>query len=161
VIATDIEGVDYLVDTSVLSGLLDPGNSHHEKVTQWIGSLNTKHRLLVSVVAIAEMCFGRQLAIAANSKATLPNLDRIINEAEKMDLLSVTTPTAIEYAKLKANLAQQTMPKRIAQRKKTKWGNPESWRNEYSGTELHIQENDLWQSAQAIERELKFVTTDS
>lgn len=157
---TNIEDADFLVDTSVLSGLLDENNSHHEKVNLWIDGLNTSHRLLVSVVAMAELRFGRQLAIAASSRSALPSLDNLIKEAGKFDLLPVTNPTAIEYAKLKANLAQITMPKKISQRKKAKWGNPESWRSEYSGTTLHVQENDLWQSAQAIEREIVFVTID-
>lgn len=152
--------VDFLIDTGVLSGLLDSNNSRHELTKAWLGSLPDSCKKIVSVVALAELRFGRQLALVANRLSKLPHLDQIILNAEQFELLDITGPTASEYARLKANLAQSRVPKRIQKRSKISWGNPESWISEFSGTKLQIQENDLWQCAQAIEREIVFVTVD-
>ena len=156
----NLDDADYLIDTSVLSGLLDENNRHHAKARAWLANIPRQSRKLISVVAMAELRFGRQLAMASGSISSLPKLDLVISQAEKFDLLQISAPTAKEYAGLKACLAVSATPRKIAERRKAKWGNPESWKNEFSGEKLHIQENDLWQSAQALKREIVFVTTD-
>jgi len=156
----DLITADFLIDTGVLSGLLDDTNFHHERVKAWFDGLSDNCRKLVSVVALAELRFGRHLALAANGLSALPRLDGIISQAGQFECLEITDPTAVEYAQLKSKLAQSVVPKRIAKQRKANWGNPEIWRSEFTGAMLQIQENDLWQCAQAIEREIVFVTVD-
>ena len=151
---------DFLIDTGVLSGLLDDTNRHHKRVTAWLDSLSDNCRKLVSVVALAELRFGRELALISSSLTTLPRLDQVVSRAGQFDMLEITHPTTLEYAQLKAKLAQSMMPKKIANQKKANWGNPEIWKSEFTGATLQIQENDLWQCAQAMEREIVFVTID-
>tara|TARA_R110000823_G_scaffold277371_2_gene395916 strand:+ start:1826 stop:2359 length:534 start_codon:yes stop_codon:yes gene_type:complete len=156
----NLGATDFLVDTGVLSGLLDDTNRHHDRVKVWFDGLPDTCRKLVSVVAIAELRFGRELALVSSSLSSLPRLDQVVSLAGQFDMLEITHPTTLEYAQLKAKLAQSMMPKKIANRKKANWGNPEIWKSEFTGVALQIQENDLWQCAQAIEREIIFVTID-
>lgn len=156
----DNASVDYLIDTSVLSKMLDPTHADHGKVKAWEASLPSNSRKLLSVVAIAELRFGLALAHAAQRHAVLANLRQITNAADKYTSLEITRVTAQEYAQLKAAVVAKFLPNRLQQRSKKGWGNPEDWIDEYTGRALHIQENDLWQCAQAIERDLTFVSCD-
>jgi predicted nucleic acid-binding protein len=153
--------VDYLIDTSVLSRLLDATHPEHRKVKMWEASLPSVSRKLLSVVAIAELRFGLALAQAASRHVVLANLNQIISAADKHTPLEITRATAQEYAQLKAAVVAKFLPKRLQQRPNKGWGNPEDWIDEYTGRTLKIQENDLWQCAQAIERDLTFVSFDS
>ena len=114
----DLITADFLIDTGVLSGLLDDTNFHHERVKAWFDGLSDNCRKLVSVVALAELRFGRHLALAANGLSALPRLDGIISQAGQFECLEITDPTAVEYAQLKSKLAQSVVPKRIAKQRK-------------------------------------------
>lgn len=153
--------VDYLIDTSVLSRMLDATHVDHGKVKVWEASLPSDSRKLLSVVAIAELRFGLALAAAAQRHAVLENLRQIINAADKHTPLEIMRATAQEYAQLKAAIVAKFLPKRLQQRPNKGWGNPEDWIDEYTGRVLKTQENDIWQCAQAIERDLTFVSCDS
>ncbi len=153
--------VDYLIDTSVLSRMLDATHADHGMVKAWEASLPATSRKLLSVVAIAELRFGLALAQAAQRRAVLTNLCQIINAADKHTPLEVTRATAQEYAQLKAAVVEKFLPNRLQQRSNKAWGNPEDWTDEYTGRALRTQENDLWQCAQSIERDLMFVSCDS
>lgn len=153
--------VDYLIDTSVLSRMLDATDADHGMVKAWEASLPANSRKLLSVVAIAELRFGLALAQAAQRNAVLANLNQIINAADKHTPLEITRATAQEYAQIKAAVVAKYLPKRLQQRSNKGWGNPEDWIDEYTGRALKTQENDLWQSAQAIERDLTFVSCDA
>jgi len=151
---------DYLLDTSVLSRLLDTSHTDHAKVKEWEAALSTQSRKLLSVVAIAELRFGLALAKAANRHTVLAHLEQIIRSAELYTPLGITNTTANEYAMLKSSVVAKYLPKRLQQRSNKGWGNPEDWIDEFTGRALKTQENDLWQCAQAIERELTFVSCD-
>lgn len=153
--------IDYLIDTSVLSRMLDATHNDYGKVKAWEASLPSNSRKLLSVVAIAELRFGLALAQAAQRHAVLANLSQIISAADKHTPLAITRATAQEYAQLKAAVVAKFLPKRLQQRSNKGWGNPEDWIDEYTGRALKTQENDLWQCAQAIERDLTFVSCDS
>lgn len=141
--------------------MLDATSPDHEKTKTWEASLPSTSRKLLSVVAVAEMRFGLALAYAAQRNAALANLRQIINAADKHTPLPITRATAQEYAQLKAAVVARYLPKRLQQRSNKGWGNPEDWIDEYTGRALKTQENDLWQCAQAIERDLTFVCCDS
>ncbi len=151
--------VDYLIDTSVLSRMLDTTHPDHEKMKTWEAALPSGSRKLLSVVAIAELRFG--LALAAQRHTVLASLSQVINSADKHSPLTITRATAQEYAQLKAAVVAKFLPKRLQRRSKKGWGNPEDWVDEYTGRALKTQENDLWQCAQAIERDLTFVSCDA
>lgn len=151
---------DYLLDASVLSHLLDSTRDRHEEVRNWLQSRDPHSRDVVSVIALAELRFGLQLAKAANRVSNLESLEAIISRAETYESLPVSRATAYEYGLLKAAVVANRMPKRLQKLEKAAWGNPERWMDEFTGDNLHIQENDLWQCAQAVEREMVFVTVD-
>lgn len=151
---------DYLLDTSLLSRLLDTSHKDHGMAISWEQTLPTKSRKIISVVALAELRFGLELAKRANRVAVLPRLEENLRRAELHDPLRITRATGYEYAVLKANLAKARMPQKLAHAGKTSWGNPESWLDEYTGRALGTQENDLWQCAQAVERNLVLATCD-
>lgn len=152
---------DYLLDTSLLSRLLDTGHKDHAAAAAWEQALPKESVKLVSVVALAELRFGLELAKRANRVAVLPRLEDILRRAEQHDPLPITRASGHEYAVLKADLAQARMPKKLAHAAKASWGNPESWLDEYTGQALGTQENDLWQCAQAVERNLVLATSDT
>lgn len=153
--------VDYLIDTSVLSRLIDSTHADHSVVTKWEAALPHDCRKLLSVVAIAELRFGLALAKAAQRNSVLTSLNEIIDAAGNYTLLEITGATAQEYAQLKAAIVAKFLPKRLQQRSNKGWGNPENWTDEFTGRALQTQENDLWQCAQAIERDLTLVTCDA
>lgn len=153
--------VDYLLDTSVLSRMLDATHADHGKVKTWEASLPSNSRKLLSVVALAELRFGLALAQAAQRHTALTNLSQVISAADKHAPLEITRATSQEYAQLKAAVVAKFLPKRLQQRSNKGWGNPEDWIDEFTGRALKTQENDLWQCAQAIERDLTFVSCDS
>lgn len=152
---------DYLIDTSVLSRLLDDSHKDHHATLLWEQALPRESRRLVSVIAVAELRFGLNLAKASNRAPVMPALEEIIRKVNQKEQLDVTHATSYEYAKLKSDIVECYMPKRLKNRSNAGWGNPEAWINEFTGQSLRTQENDLWQYAQAIERDLVFATCDS
>lgn len=151
---------DYLLDTSLLSRLIDDTHAGHESAKAWESSLSVASRKIISVVAIAELRFGLELAMAANRRVVLPRLENIIRLAEQHTPLEVTRATAYEYARLKSAVVKKYMPKRLSHRASAGWGNPEAWIDEFTGRCLGTQENDLWQCAQAVERDLILASCD-
>lgn len=156
-----VPAVDYLLDTSVLSRMLDDSHAGHAAVRAWEASLPAESRKLVSVVALAELRFGLALAMAAKRQTILPRLEEIIRKAERHSPLEITRATAHEYAQLKSAIVELNLPKRLQHHPNKGWGNPEAWTDEFTGSALGLQENDLWQCAQAIERDLTFVCCDA
>lgn len=151
---------DYLLDTSVLSRLIDATHVDHSTVKAWEATLPAQSRKLLSVIAIAELRFGLALAKAANRHAVLTHLEQIIRTADLYSPLEITCATAHEYALLKSAVVAKFLPTKLQQRPNKGWGNPENWIDEFTGCALKIQENDLWQCAQAIDRDLTFVSCD-
>jgi predicted nucleic acid-binding protein len=155
----DAPGVDdYLLDTSIWSMLLDDARPERQAVAAWEAGLPAHSRRLISVIALAELQFGRELMAGAGRETT--RLDGILHSVRRLESLEVTTATAREYGKLKAAVVAKYLPNRLQDRSKKRWGNPESWSDEFTGEVLQIQENDLWQCAQAVERDVVFVTCD-
>lgn len=160
-ILTGTVTTDYLLDTSVLSRLLDTTHVDHLTVKAWEAVLPLQCRKLLSVITLAELRFGLALAKVANRQAVLNHLDQIIRVADLHTPLEITRATAHEYALLKSAVVARFLPKKLQQRSNKAWGNPEDWNDEFTGRALRTQENDLWQCAQAIERDLTFVSCDS
>jgi predicted nucleic acid-binding protein len=147
----------YLLDTTILSILLDPTRRDHAEIGQSLQALPADRSEYVSAVALAEMDFGVRLAEALG-KESIPALESMLVRAKSYAVLDVTHHTASVYAELKASLARKYLAKML---RKDRPKYIETWIDKATGRELGIDENDLWMCAQAKERDLIFVTADS
>lgn len=146
----------YLLDTTVLSIYLDPGHPFHSEKVRAMQALPAAAPRFISVVALAELTFGADLAKALN-KGNLPSLRKMISEARAYGVLDISHHTSAAYAKLKSNMAVKYL-ERSLRRDRPKY--VDDWIDKATGKALGIDENDLWMCSQAKERELVFVTAD-
>lgn len=100
---------DYLFDTCLVSQYLDPTRDKHETVKQYIASLNKKAAKYISLISIAELEFGFQLAVQQKQIA-LPQIQSLLKKAKQMPLLEVTQHTSSHYALIKARVAAKYCP---------------------------------------------------
>ena len=107
----------------------------------------------VSAISLAELRFGVRWA-EQKSGSHAPRLRGVLTNAEEYAVLDVTRQTAEAYGELKSLMAVKYLKNKPPPR----W--IEDWEDGSTGKKLQIDENDLWQCAQAKERNLVFVTTD-
>lgn len=148
----------YLLDTCVLSALLDPGKPNHNSVRNTLGALEDAAPKYVSVISLAELRFGVDLSAAHNHKR-IDEFENILSRANTYESLKISKHTAGEYGILKAKLAIKYLSNSLRQKGRTRW--IEDWQDKATGKLLQIDENDLWLSAQAIERNLILLTTET
>ena len=146
----------YILDTSVLSPLLDPGHRRHAQVRQSVSLLEQDAVVFLSAASLAELRYGVNLAVAFGH-ARLPALQNTLVDARRYRVLDITRHTADAYGELKATLARTYLPN-AAQRARPRW--IEDWVDNTTGQKLQIDENDLWMCAQAKERDLPLCTAD-
>lgn len=146
----------YLLDTCLLSALLDPTKANHSAVCDAIDDLGEDAPKFVSVITFAELQFGIKLAILRGDENT-QRLENIIHAAQTHLPLNVTKHTADEYGFIKAAVANKYLNK-VLKKDRPRW--IEEWVDQYTGCKLHIDENDLWLCAQAKERNLVLLTVD-
>jgi predicted nucleic acid-binding protein len=146
----------YLLETSALSALLDPEHDKHAIVKSTIAGLSSGAPVYVSSVALAELAFGVKLYEAC--KGSLPKADNMLAGANSYPKVDVTRHTSLEYAELKKNIALKYLAVPLSKDDRKRW--IENWVDKNSGQTLGIDENDLWQCAQARERNLVLVTID-
>ena len=146
----------YILDTSVLSALLDPGHGRHAEIKCKIEQLEESAKLFLAAASLAELRFGVNLATRIGH-ARLPTLQQSLVDARKYPTLDITHHTASSYADLKAILAVTYLKKANA-KSRQRW--IEDWVDRNTGQRLQIDENDLWICAQAKERELVVCTAD-
>jgi predicted nucleic acid-binding protein len=146
----------YLFDTNTLSALLDPSHSKHGDATAAVGSLDPAAPKFVSVVALAELQFGKRL-IEMFAGSTPALLASIISRAQTYAPLEITRHTAAEYGELKVDVAKLYLAKAFG-RDRPRW--LETWVDQATGKRLQVDENDLWMCAQARERNLIMLTAD-
>lgn len=148
----------YLLDTSVASAYLDPMHQKHQEFLAAVEAKTAKQFRYISVVALAELTTGAEFVEAFMGKP-IPAFRQRLIVAHEHPLLEISHHTATAYAELKCAIAQKWMPKAMT---KTA-GRPrfvEDWVDETTGKKLGIDENDLWMCAQALERDLIFITND-
>lgn len=145
-----------MLETSALSALLDPQHDKHALVKSTIASLPTNAPVYVSSIALAELTFGVRLYEAC--KGALPKADIVLVGAHSYPGVDVTRHTSIEYAELKKNVAIKYLTIPLSKNDRKRW--IENWVDKNSGQALGIDENDLWQCAQARERNLVLATID-
>lgn len=146
----------YLFDTTILSIHLDPMHPHHAEKILALEVLPTAAPRYISAVALAELTFGVELAVAIG-KGDMPALREIVQQARAHAVLDLTHHTAAAYAELKSRLAIKYLAKPL-RRDRPKY--VEDWVDKATGKALGVDENDLWMCAQAKERDLVLVTAD-
>ena len=148
----------YLLDTCLLSALLDPTKVNHAAVCSAVDNLEEAAPKYVSVITLAELRFGIRLATLRGDKNT-ERLDKIVYTAKTHPLLNVTKHTAEEYGFIKAELANKYLDKALRRDGRPRW--IEEWVDKATGQKLQIDENDLWLCAQAKERNLVLLTAEN
>ena len=146
----------YLLETSALSALLDPTHDKHAAVKSTVQSWPSEAPVYVSSIGFAELSFGVRLYEAC--KGELPKAASVIAGAKTYPTLEITRHTSKEYAELKTNVATTYLKEPLNKPDRKRW--IENWVDKTTGQVLQIDENDLWQCAQARERNLVLVTTD-
>jgi len=148
----------YLLDTCVISSLLNPLKANHGRVREAIDCLAESDIFYISVITLAELQFGIELGILQGHKE-IKSLNSIINQAQRRPILEVTRHTAKEYGLIKALVASKYLEKALRKEGRPRW--PEEWIDKASGKKLQIDENDLWLTAQACDRNLTLLTNES
>ena len=146
----------YLVDTSILSVYLDPGNPRHRGLADALGGLAPGSALHVSAIALGEIEFGVNVAQMI-TRERLAGLEAMLSAARRHLVLDVSKQTARFYAEIKAHVAHRYLASTL-RRDRPKY--VEDWIDRATGKALAIDENDLWMCAQAKERDLTLLTAD-
>jgi len=106
---------------------------------------------------MAELMFGIKLYAAC--KGTIhQSATEVLAGARSYPMLDVTRHTSSEYAELKKNVATTYLREPLNKADRKRW--IENWVDKTTGQVLQIDENDLWQCAQARGRNLILVTAD-
>ncbi|MBM3550236.1 MAG: type II toxin-antitoxin system VapC family toxin [Alphaproteobacteria bacterium] len=143
----------YLLDTNLVSVLYDGGRPNHLAVRNALSALDPAAPQLVSAITIGELRFGLALSRAAGRP--LSHIEACIERTEEHPLAEVGRYTAEAFGYVKSNLALQRVD---IQRRLPRW--VEAWSDRVTGQLLQIDENDLWITAQAMERNLVVLTSD-
>jgi tRNA(fMet)-specific endonuclease VapC len=146
----------YLFDASALSARLNEDHPYHASASAIIEGLPSDAIKLVSVITLAEIDYGIRLAEQLGSKR-LDDFRQRLDVIRRYTPLDLTHHTSEAYAELKARIASHV--RRRPNRKLTRF--IEDWIDSGSGKGLQIDENDLWICAQAKERDLIVITTDT
>jgi predicted nucleic acid-binding protein len=146
----------YLLDTSILSAYLDPNHQFHNAKRMSVDALPATSARYISVIALAELTFGVELALAMG-RGDMPALRKMLVDARAYGMLEVSHHTATAYAELKSKMGAKYLAKAL-RRDRPKY--VEDWVDQATGRALGVDENDLWMCAQAKERGLVFVTGD-
>jgi predicted nucleic acid-binding protein len=151
---TSLDG--YLLDTCLLSALLDPVKANHPAVCGAIDNLQVDAPKYVSVITFAELRFGIRLATLRGYVDT-ERLEKILHAAKTHPPLNVTRHTSEEYGLIKAELANKCLNNTL---RKFRPRYIEEWIDPVTSQKLQIDENDLWLCAQSKERNLILLTAD-
>ena len=146
----------YLLDTCVVSALLDGYHKNYQNVRLSDEAIETGAPRFVSRITIAELEFGFRLHEAATG-IPYPRAKEILKRVQEYGIREISKHTPIEYAELRKNLALTHLPDLI-NNNRPRW--IDNWIDRATGEKLQIDENDLWICAQARENNLVLFTTD-
>lgn len=144
----------YLLDTNCVSVLYDASRPNYLAVRNALAVLNPAAPQLVSAITIGELRFGLALSRAAGRPLT--HIEACIERTEEHPLAEVGRHTAEAFGYVKSSVALKRVD---IQRRIQRW--VEGWSDSLTGQLLQIDENDLWIAAQAVERNLVVVTSDT
>lgn len=147
----------YLLDTNVACALWDVDDLYHLVATAFIESVGFAP-VFISPVVFGEILYGLEVFLGtANDRRR--ELFAKLEELGPESIAVVTRHTAREYGRIRAALFREFGSRDARGRVREK--RPEQLLDSTSSRELGIQENDLWLSAQAVERNLVLVSRDS
>lgn len=146
----------YLLETTVLTISLDAGHARHQDIIQALAAFPQNSVRFVSVVGLAELAFGAELATRIGN-GDVKMLREKVRSAHAYAVLDVTHHTAAAYADTKAKLAAKYLMSTL-RRDRPRY--LEDWVDKATGKALGVDENDLWMCAQAKERDITLVTAD-
>lgn len=154
----------FLLDTSVLSDLVNPSRPLHAKAVafknQYAGE---EERLFICVISLAEMQFGLDLYEGHASRPSQVDLDAVRRRIKAANSISepleVTHHVALEQGRLRAKWARKIAPKKATQGK-LKGIPPERWSDDWPASTLQITENDIWIAAMALTHDMTLVACD-
>lgn len=152
----------YLLDTSVLSGLVNPKSQHYTKTSGFRDGMSSTDRQWLCTVSVGEMVYGRELLalkVPPVAAAQLASVDAQLKAVQQIaEILPITHHVARKYGALRAHFARGVAPNAIGGWCKGK--PPEIWYQQTSAARLKITENDLWIAAAALAYDLMLVTCD-
>lgn len=144
---------DFLLDTNVLRALFDETDVRHAKTKARLEALSKgelEPKLFISAITIGELNYGNNV-----NPGQTRNVDDYAAFIERRcQVIDVGRHTATSYGEMRASLFNKYGPK------KKKGLRAEQLRDPLTSQSLGIQENDLWLAAQALERDLTFISDD-
>lgn len=154
----------FLLDTSVLSVLMNPNQPQHADAVAFKDQhAGQEHRLFICVISLAEMQFGLNMYEGRTPRPNETDLNAVRGRIQAASSLSepleVTRHVAIEQGRLRSKWAWKLAPNKAAQGK-LKGAPPERWSDDWPANTLQITENDIWIAAMAITHDLTLVTCD-
>ncbi|MCF7853189.1 MAG: type II toxin-antitoxin system VapC family toxin [Candidatus Pacebacteria bacterium] len=140
----------WLLDTNILRSLTDRKHEHHNAVAARLQEIPSTEPVYVSAVTAGEVEYG--IRCYPKMPSEKKHLLRFV--LDDFLLLTITENTKAPYASIRAKLFENTI-------KKGKKGmRPEQIVDPVTSLRLGVQENDIWITAQAVERGLTLVTHD-
>jgi predicted nucleic acid-binding protein len=144
----------YLLDTQTICYWFDANDGHFPKVAEAIERLPNESPIYMSVITLGEIAYGREI----NPSGAGPKRERFHQFVlDKLpQIIPIGESTVGPYGQIRAHLAERCKPK-------GGWNNKrraEQMIDPITGLDLGIDEHDLWLVAQAVERQLVFVTKD-
>ena len=144
----------YLLDTSIASIAWDGGNKNHGFIRQRLASLDEGAFISICSISLAEVEYGLLVSPAADPERHAA----VRNAMTQYKIWDIDRNTSTVYAQLRAELFKQYSSKDKRGRLTKK--QPEELRDETTGLDLGIQENDLWIVSVAVQYNLRFITQD-
>lgn len=148
----------YLLDTSVVSGIVNTRSPWHTAVMAVIPNYD---EVQICTVTFGEMSFGREILLLRNPRPAhrIDEADAFLAALERFAKpLPITHHVAREYAKLRAAYASGIAPNKLTSWLKGK--QVELWQQSVPPSMLKITENDLWIAAFAVTHDLILMTCD-
>ncbi len=143
----------FLLDTNIASSLFDQRHKNHEKVRAFLSGQND--HVSISVVTLAEIRYGHELWPNPTHQKRRETIE---NKMREYKVWSIDRHVAEHYARIRAHLFQKFAS--LNAKGKYREKHPEDLLNKTTGSELQIDENDLWIVAQAATNKVDLVTTD-
>ena len=141
----------WLLDTNILGYLTDRGDERHSVVNAQFQKVSPIEPIYISSITAGEIDYG----IRANPKMPSEKKNLLRWSVEQFHILAVTDNTKGPYGEIRARLFENKV------KKGKKSQRPEQLVDPVTSRRLGVQENDIWITAQAVERGLTLVTNDT
>lgn len=148
----------FLLDTNIVSPLLDNEHCNNPAVSKFIESIDyRKDHLYISPVVLAEIRFGYEICFKADEKRK----KNILKELRQFPVMDINKHTVPHYTDVRSALFKKYGKAEIKKGfSKIKEKVPEDLIDKSTGKSLGIEENDLWIVACALQHNMSFVTSD-